>query len=285
MRAKQGESLQSKVSRVVNSVLAFCIAYMIVIGIFYLSTGLMGKIMGFDSTVYYYAAKINQDLVEWNLKNVVIIFSTGFLSVILTGVLSFVIFQNIKSKPFVINMILIWATVISSSIIAAHGLILVLGFTYYNSPFYISITIVFAWLRIPEPLTYFIALGLLVFGAFTALFFNRPFLQLSYSYSKVNKRSRRLKYLFETAFIPYLIGSVVLVFVTFPYNIWVTLIYLGYVGITLFVALTFSKNVNVEIDEIVRYKNLQSVNFFLVLFFFLLLGFLVLTWKGIYLGS
>jgi hypothetical protein len=258
---------------------------MIVIGTFYLSTGLMGKILSFDSTVFYYAVKVNQDLVEWNLKNVTLIFSTGFFSVFFLGLAAFVLFQNIKSKLFVINMILIWMAVISSSVIAAHGLILILGFTDYYSPFYISITIVAAWFGIPAPINYVVAFVLLLFGIATSFFYNRPFIQLAYSYSKVNKRSRRLKYLLETAFLPYLIAAVVLFFVTFPYNIWVTLIYLGYVGITLFVALIFSDNVDIEIDEILRYKNLQSVNFFLVVIFILFLGFLALTWNGIYLGS
>ncbi len=281
---KIGETLLSRLSRVANSTLAFCIAFIIVISVFNLVTAIFGKIFGFDSTVYYYGVRLNQNTTEWYLKNVVIIFSSGTISIFLLGIVFYALFNNLKSKQLVINLIFLWGFVICSSIIAAQGLIMILGDGQYSSPYYSNLAIVAAWLHFPTPIIYLFAILLFLFGVGCAMFYNRPFLQLAYSFSKVNKKHKRLRFLVETAFVPFMLGSGIVFLITFPMNIWLTFIYILYIGISMFITLIFCEFIQVTIDEINRYQNLQTINFFLIIIFVVFVALILLLWKGVYIG-
>ena len=285
MHKRNSEKWQSKLSRMLNSSVSFSIAYLVMMTGFHLTMALMGKVFGFYSSTYYYGAKFTVNHNYWTKLSVFFVYTSGTLFVTLFGVICGVLFFKLKERNYVFNLIFLWGMVISSSVIAAQGLIINLGAEQYISPFYQNLTVVLAWLHIPLVFYYAIAGVLFFFGAFCAVYVCKPFLTLSYSYSKVNKLQRKQKYFFETAIVPYVVASIGLLSFTFPLNMWINIMYVFFIGISLllgFFALPFFE---VKTDEILRYKTLQEASIVIFIVLMVLLGLLTLTWRGIYLGG
>lgn len=285
MHKRNSEKWQSKLSRMLNSAVAFSIAYLIMMTGFHLTMAVMGKVFGFYSSTYYYGAKFIINHNYWTKLSVFFVYTSGTLFVTIFGIICGVLFFKLKERHYVFNMIFLWGMVIASSVVAAQGLIINLGAEQYISPFYQNLTVVLAWLHIPIFFYYVLAVILFAFGAFCAVYVCKPFLTLSYSYSKVNKLQRKQKYFFETAIIPFVVASMGLLAFTFPLNMWINIVYVFFIGISLllgFFALPFFE---VKTDEILRYKTLQEASIGIFIVLLVLLGLLTLTWRGIYLGG
>jgi hypothetical protein len=279
---KGREKWDSKLFRLINSTLCFCIAYMIITYSCFFISGLAAKIFNYQTDVFYHSIKFFLHQKEWKKLSVTVIFSTPLIVMVVFGLLAMYLNYKVRKLAFNFNLVLIWVFVIGTTMACMQGLIANLGLGEYNSPFYQNLAIVFSWFYIPEIAGYiFTALTLLVFLFFITRYL-RPFLALSYSYSKVNKLSRRRKYFFETAIAPYIIGALITSYITFPMNMYVHIIYIGAIGIALFVGWAALFYVDIEQDFVYKYKNLQKIDYFLLFFFVALVSFVsTVGFKGL----
>ena len=188
------EKLASKVARVLNSAMAFAIAYVGIMFFFYLVTGIVGKALGFDAQVYYYGVKFQLGRHTWNIWNVFLIWSAGTVFTFFLGILCLFLYSYFREKIVLANLVSLWAAVICFSVVAAQTLLPCLSSSNDPSSFYTNLSIVFAYLNLPGALSFIncvVFLGLLTFFSSTIA---KSYLSFSYSFSKVNKRNRKQKY-------------------------------------------------------------------------------------------
>lgn len=280
-RHEKGEKMESKLSRIANSTFAFACAFVILMGGYYFVTALMAKLFGFDATAYYYGVKLYKNKLSWGRLNISFIYGIGTFFLLVASLLSTYFFYKFKEKMYVLLLIPLWGMVIGGSMFAAQGAIIALGEGEYNSPFYQNLSVVASWLHLPLAICYILGIPFLFAGILFSVFYAKPFMTLAYSYSKVNNTKRKNKFFLETMFIPYLIGSILVLVFTFPLNIWINIVYLSCIGISLITSFFVLRYQSIKMDEVLRYKNLQLVNVPLIIVFALLCLFGFLTWHGL----
>lgn len=280
----KGEKWKSKFQRIANSVTAFCAAYMICMFGYYLATALMGKIFGFDAWVYYYGVKFIQGKNPWGRLNILFTYGAGSFFLVLFGGLCMFAFYRLKERMLVVNLIWLWGFVISTSMFCSQFIMAALSGQEYNSPFYQNLAVVFAWLYFPMPVIYFFSIPAMALLVFFSIYSSKPFLSLSYSFSKVNKAKRKRKYFFETAFVPYIFGAGIMLSFTFPLNMYVNLLYVAMIGLSLVLAFFIINIQDMKVDEVLRYKTLQQINIPLLVICAIIFLFLFVTFNGIFIG-
>ena len=108
------------------------------------------------------------------------------------------------------------------------------------------------------------------------------FLRFSYSFSKVNKSSRRRVYFIETAIVPFVLGAIATTAITFPMNIFVHAVYLMAIGVSLMLSWIALFYLEVQQDEVLKYKVLQKFGFVMLFALALFVGFIKISWRGIF---
>ena len=269
---KGHEKWDSKFFRLLNSTLAFCIAYMIVSYSCFLCMGLAAKIFNYQSDIFYHSIKFFLHQKEWRRLSVLLIFSAPVVVMVFMGLLAMFLNYKLRKLPLNFNLIFIWIFVIGISMASSQGFIANMGLGEYDSPFYQNLAIVFSWLYVPEAAAYAFTFLTLLFFLFFVTRFVKPFLALAYSYSKVNKAARRRKYFFETAVAPYIIGAFITTYVTFPANMYMHIIYLVTIGIALFLGWAALLYIDIEQDFVYKYKKLQKIDYFIIALFGALLA-------------
>lgn len=280
------EKSESKFARIANSAMAFVIAYMLILFLFNIVTALMGKIFGFDSNISYAGVKFDIGRHKWDTVNVSLVWSIGTLFTGFLGGFFFYLYSQFKASVNLANLILLWGSVIAFSIVAAQGILPCVE-PGKRLATYTNLTVVFAWLAIPHWLLFFIAFIFILFLAFCSIYTSKPFLALSYTFSKVNKTNRKRKYFLETAVLPYLLASfIILVYHQFSYpaiNFYVlNTLYLQCVGLSIAISFLLINISDIKTEEVLRYKTLQTISPALFIFFILLLIFFTATNKGFY---
>ena len=144
---------------------------------------------------------------------------------------------------------------------------------------YTNLSVVFAWLSFPLPVVYIISAIFCAFLVFFSIYTSKPFLSFSYTFSKVNRTTRKRKYYTETVVIPFLLACIVILVYTKhtypPPNFYIlNEIYLICIGLSLAISFLIINITDMKTEEVLRYKNLQAINpalfvvFMLVLIFF-----------------
>jgi hypothetical protein len=279
---KGQESWASKLSRILNSTVCFVIAYMVFTIGYWTVTAWMGNFFKMDAFVYYYGVKFMLQDQEWYLKNIVLIFSSGPLFCLFFGLLCLYGYNKLKTVAQPISLVLLWGFVIGTSMFSAQSLIASLGADQYNSPFYNGLAVTFAWLYIPMVLIYLLNIPFALLLAFFAVNTGPQFLRMSYSYTKVNKLSRRRRYFFETAIVPFIIGAVVTSAITFPQGIFLHAAYLLSIAIFLFITWYSMAYIEIMKDDIIKNKWLQSLNPFMIFALAIIIALVITTREGVY---
>jgi hypothetical protein len=246
--------------------------------------GLVGKLFKFDAFVYYYGIKFILNNNIWNRLKITLIYTSGPLAVLVIGLLCLYFFDRLKQIKSLLNVFLVWGFIIGTSMFTAQGLIASLGADEYNSPYYQSFAVVFAWWRFPTPLVYALNVPFAILLLYFAVNYTKPFLQFAYSYTKVNKMSRRRRYFLETAILPFFIGAIITTAVTFPMNIFVHAVYLLFIFISLVVGWVALFYLEIMKDDVIKYKSLQTLSLVAIFFLILAWAFVFVTFRGIYLS-
>lgn len=284
LELKGKEQWYSKLFRMINSGVCFSIAYIILTYLHWVVMALVGNVFKFDAFVYYFGIKFILVNEIWTRFKVTFIYSSAPLFLLVAGLFGLYFYSRLKKFPTLLNVLFLWFFVIGSGMFCAQGVISCLGAGEYNSPYYQGFTVVYAWWRIPEAGVYLLSIPFSVLLIYFSANYGRLFLIFAYSYTKVNKLNRRRKYFIEVAMVPYLIGCLITSVVTFPMNIFVHAVYLLTIGIALVLAWLTLFYIEIMKDDVVKYKSLQSLSFGYIILLGTIIGFVMLTWRGIYLS-
>lgn len=276
------EKWTERAARVINSTVCFCLAYITVTLAFWFSMSGTAAFFKFNSFVYYYGIRILLNNGRWDKLNVTLIFSTGPIVALIIGLLGAFLFSQLKHIKSILNVYFTWLFVIGCTVFSTQGVISSLGANEYNSPFYQNFAVALAWWRIPKAGVYLLNIPFAAVFLFFATNYPRLFLQFAYSYTKVNKLSRKRKYYMDIALVPFFIGSVVVTALTFPENMFVHLTYMLATAIALLIGFVSVTYIDILKDEALRYKTLQQVNFGMVIALGLAVAGIILTWSGIF---
>lgn len=281
------EKTESKFGRIANSAMSFVLAYMVVLFLFSLVTALTGKLFGFDSNISYSGVRFDIGRHKWDLANISVVWSIGTIFTSLLGGLFFYLFSQFKSRIYLANLFFLWGAVISFSIVVAQGILPSIE-PGEQLACYTNLSVVFAWLSIPLPLIYITSVIFGAFMIFFSIYTSKPFLAFSYTFSKVNRSTRKRKYYIETVIIPYILASlVILVYTSHTYpspNFHIiNQIYLICIGFSLAISFLVINITDMKTEEVMRYKNLQTINPALFIIFILALIFFTAINKGFYL--
>ncbi|HRG90702.1 MAG TPA: hypothetical protein PLW44_16885, partial [Chitinophagales bacterium] len=251
---KGKEQWYDKLIRIFNSTVCFVLAYAIITFGGFFSMAMVGKFFKFDANIYYFGIRFMLNGNKWSRLKVTLIYSSYAFFALLFGLLMLYIFDRVKRKPAILNVFLLWCFVIGTSIFAAQGLIASFGANEFNSPFYQNFAVVFAWWFLPVPFVYATNVLFVVLLLYFAINYPKMFLSFSYSFSKVNKSSRRRQYFIETAVVPFIIGAVATTALTFPMNMFVHGIYLFVIAIALLVSWIALFYLEILKDAVLKYK-------------------------------
>lgn len=279
---KGKEQWLDKLARIFNSTICFSLAYAVINYGGFFMMAVVGKLFKLDANVYYFGIRFLLNGNKWSRLKVSAIFSTYPLFALLFGLLMLYIFNRVKKKPALVNVFLVWCFVIGTSIFAAQGIVASLGANEFSSPFYQNFAVVFAWWFLPVPFVY--AMNIVFFALILYFSINYPkfFLRFSYSFSKVNKSSRRRMYFIETAAVPFVLGAMVTTAITFPMNIFIHAIYLMVIGVSLLISWVALFYLQILQDDVLKYKVLQKFGFVMLFVLALFVGFIKLSWRGIF---
>lgn len=282
MDVRSTEQLSSKLSRMVNSTACFILAYILATHSQWFVMSAIGHFFKFDSWVYYYGIKFMLNGGYWNRLNVSFIYGGSTLYLLLFGLAGIYLFDKLKTYKTNVSLFFLWCFVIGTSLFSVQMLIAAIGYGEYNSPFYMGFAIAMAWVRVPLPFVYLLVLPFALMFIYFVINYGRPFLSLAYSYTRVNKLSRRRQFVLETVIIPFLIGAMVVSYLIFPMNFYIHLTYMA----TLFVAccgiwLAMS-SVEILKDEVLRYKALQKLSYIALILVGLAVLWVQVTFRGVF---
>ena len=267
--------------------MAFIIAYLLIMFLFSVTTGLIGKLFGFDPNISISGVKFDLGSHKWDRLSVFVVYSFGTFFTVGLGMFFYYAFSQFKSKINLANLVFLWGAVIAFSIVAAQGLLPCLEPDEQRAC-YTNLTVVFAWLSFPIFIVYLLCFFFFAFLVFFSIYTSKPFLSLSYSFSKVSKTDRKRKFYFESVIIPYVIScTLILIYIHYTYPVEnfrvLNLIYMVCIGVSLAVSFLVININDMRSEEVLRYKNLQTVNPVLFILFILILIFFTTTNKGFYL--
>ena len=126
------EPWYSRLSRVINSAVCFSLAYVLITYAFWYVMGQAGKLLRFDSFVYYYGVKYLLNGQAWTKLKVTFIYSSGPLFCLALGLFCLYLFQMLKHIKLMFNLFLVWAFVIGTAMFSAQGIIADLGVHEYT---------------------------------------------------------------------------------------------------------------------------------------------------------
>jgi MFS family permease len=281
---KGKEQWYDKLIRIINSTVCFVLAYAVITLGGFFSMAMVGKIFKFDANIYYFGIRFMLNGNKWSRLKVTLIYSSYAFFALLFGLFMLYIFDRVKRKPAVLNVFLVWSFVIGTAMFAAQGLIASFGANEFNSPFYQNFAVVFAWWFLPPPFVYATNIFFVILLLYFSINYPKMFLSFSYSFSKVNKSSRRRRYFIETAVVPFIIGAVATTALTFPMNMFVHGIYLFIIGIALLISWIALFYLEIMKDDVLKYKVLQAPGFIMMFMLALFVIFVKVYWRGIFIS-
>lgn len=281
---KGKEQWYDKLIRIFNSTVCFVLAYAIITFGGFFSMAMVGRFFKFDANIYYFGIRFMLNGNKWSRLKVTLIYSSYAVFALLFGLLMLYIFDRVKRKPAILNVFLLWCFVIGTSMFAAQGIVASFGANEFNSPFYQNFAVVFAWWFLPVPFVYATNVLFVVLLLYFAINYPKMFLSFSYSFSKVNKSSRRRQYFIETAVVPFIIGAAATTALTFPMNMFVHGIYLFVIGIALLISWIALFYLEILKDDVLKYKVLQTPGVIIPIILACFVVFIKYFWRGIFIS-
>lgn len=283
------EKWLSKLFRILNSAFCFASAYLFIHYLHWVIVALMGTRYRLNAFLYFHGVKFLMNGNRWDREMVVLTYAVAPLVAMVIGLLAVFLFSKTKKFKTILNVFLLWLYVAGVGFFLSQAIISSIGVSSTTPPFYNDWAVVFAWVGIPAVIVYALnipfVIVMLYFGANAA----RPFMLLAYTYTKFIKLDRRRKYFAEVAILPFILGALIVLCVGFPTsptafaeNFIIHGVYLLVIGIMLIAAWIALSYINVQREDLLRYKTLQEMNVFALFTLVILIVFIKLTWGGIY---
>lgn len=260
MSQREKESDVKRLGRIVNSTFAFCLSFVLITYIGFWAMALSARVFGINSTVYYYGIKFILNDVHWSRFNILFIFASPVFFQLLWGLISLYLFYKTEKRHSIINLVFLWSYKLGIVLGLSHFVSALLGFNEYDSPFYHTIAVVVSWLRMPKAIVIVGLIAAVSIMTYLSISTIRPFLRMSFSFTKVNQNSRKRRFYLELVCIPAIVGSFVCTYYTFPYNFYMTVLNAILLLFILCVNLYVLNFTSITIEEIHRFQFIQKIN-------------------------
>ncbi|MCD4745393.1 MAG: hypothetical protein K8R58_03755 [Bacteroidales bacterium] len=208
------ESLKSKQPRKnylysINSFFLFIISYILVYMIYQFTVLISASFFGLDSILFYYDLAFNDFSPLWTRLNIIFITLSGpFISLVI-GILFYNVFTKIKKITGLYKLFFLW--------ISFHGFNFFLGAFVSGVSFDEGLGYVANWLYMNVFVKIFFSLIFLFILSVIGYYSTKKFLETSNSIYRI-KREYRMNFLLNVAVIPWLAGSLFMLFVKIPNN-------------------------------------------------------------------
>lgn len=283
------EKWLSKLFRILNSAFCFASVYLALHYLHWVIVALSGTAFDLNAFLYYHGVKFLMNGHPWDRQIVVLTYIGAPIVLLVIGLLAVAIYSRTKHFASIANVFLLWTYVVGVGFFLSQAALSSVGVNAVESAFYIDWAVVFAWLNVPAVAVYALNIPfvflIFYFGANTSM----PFMRLAYSSTKINKVERRQKYFAETVLLPFIIGALMVLAVGFPLgvtafreNFIIHGAYLFVIAAMLVVGWVALAYLNINRDDLVRYKNLQTLSVFALFAVILIAVFIKATWAGIY---
>ena len=283
------EKWLSKLFRILNSAFCFASVYLALHYLHWVIVAVSGTAFDLNAFLYYHGVKFLMNGHPWDKEMVVLTYVGAPIIMLALGLFAMATYSRTKYLASIANVFLLWTYVIGVGFFLSQAAISSVGVNAQLSAFYIDWAPVFVWLNVPAIAVYALNIPfvflMFYFGANTSM----PFMRLAYSSTKINKVERRQKYFAETVILPFIIGALLVLAVGFPMgvtafreNFIVHGIYLLVIAAMLVVGWVSLAYLNINRDDLVRYKNLQVLSLGAVVAAVLAAVFIKVTWAGIY---
>jgi len=213
------DTYQAKVKRVIHSTLLYILAYIRVTYIQQGTAGLVALLVGYHPVIKYfgiYHVPVAASL--WTRWKVFCVFGSGPFIGLIIAIIAYRVNSIIREFDTLWKVLALWISIHGTCLFFGYCITSSFGASNYLSPFYYGFAIISAWFYVDSvlmvPVTVFGIVTLIVFGLNVVI----PFLNLCFSRPMaMNYRARR-GFLVQVAVIPWLIGSIVCVFISLPPN-------------------------------------------------------------------
>ncbi|RLD58387.1 MAG: hypothetical protein DRJ05_08125 [Bacteroidetes bacterium] len=210
VRNKEKRSKLFKIS--INSLSLFLLSYLVIYSISLLFTLWIASSFDYNTILFYYKIYYNIDTGDWTADSVKILYSIAPLTGLLFGIVSLIIFSTFRNERGILKLFFLWAFI--------HGMIMFFGDLLMGALLNKNFGWVISYLYFRDTgkmiFTLFSIFALVALGGFTA----KSFLISGNTYlNYVDKTNKRLL-LWGQVIIPVVIGSIVIILLKIPNNLY-----------------------------------------------------------------
>lgn len=213
------DTTRDQVLRVLYSTVIYITSYILVTYVHQYAKGLMSIAFEYEPTINYYGIyNLPISASQWTKWGVLFVFTIGPVVGLLVGLASLQINAYLREANTIIKVYALWISIHGVALFASFCITGTFGTGDYTAPFYYGFAVVASWLHLDKglmiPVTLMgilllIGFGLMIIVAFLSLSFSRKL--------AINYKGRR-EFLLQTAFLPWLFGSIVTVLISLPPN-------------------------------------------------------------------
>ncbi len=205
---EQREKRRTSLLIFANSFTLFLLSYIALYLVSQFATIIAALFFDFPTTLYYWEIYFNISTADWSPEAIKTIFSTGPLISFLTGIISMIIYSNLKEYTSKFKLFFLWLFI--------HSITFFFGAILVGTLFEKGIGHTIGWLYIMDTGKVFYSIISIFIMLITGFIITRPVLFSANSYfTNLTRRNRKL-FIHSQITIPYLAGIVVLMLLREP---------------------------------------------------------------------
>lgn len=206
-RGNAGE--QERNNRIINSAIAYLAAFAIVYVSFNIVTALFAKRYQLFYKLFFFKVEFTQNYDLWTIEAVLKTFISGPVFCLIAGVLALFIQKFYRKRPGILKLFWLWLGVHFLNFFCAQMVLMPIkntGSQGINASYLGIVADYMYWEDFSKLIASIIAsLVLILIGSVVS----KPFVQITNSTQHVSKNENRIIYLFQTVFLPYVMGSAI----------------------------------------------------------------------------
>lgn len=261
----------NRISVMINSFIAFMLAWMILMFLNDLIIATVAKTFGIQSKLFFNRVEFFGSYYRWDKLSVTVVYASAPLVFFVLGIVFYRLHNQKKYLDGFLNLFFLWSFVVC--------MVLFWGNLLYSSIVYRGLAAVYAWLKIPDVVKITLSVFSFFILLFLGVFLNKAFLMMSHS-RKYIKQSFQVNFLFFIAFLPFVFGSILILALNAAFfytteGVLMMLVLLGSVGIIAF-ATTFL-TLNTSKHDMVQFTYGFELNNISILTIVLFASFMILS--------
>lgn len=209
LSSRQNAGEQERNNRIINSTIAFLASLTVVYVSFNLVTALFAKRYNLFYKLFFFKVDFTQNYDLWTIEPVIKTFIAGPVFCLIGGGLSLVIQKLYRKRPGILKLFWLWMGVHYLNFFCAEMALMPIkntGSQGINASFLGIVADYMYWEDFSKLIASIIAsLALIFIGSLVS----KPFIQITNSAQHISKNENRIIYLFQTLFLPYIIGSAI----------------------------------------------------------------------------